>query len=180
MSVQPAKLYGVMAEFDSAEKLLAATRRASEEGYRRMDAFSPFPVEGLAEALHFHRPGVAALVLCGGIFGAIAGYMLQYYCAVIAYPLNVGGRPLNSWPAFIPVTFETTVLCASLCAVLGMLLMNGLPLPYHPAFNVPRFLLASRDRFFLLIESADPKFDVERVTQFLGGLGAFEVSAVPR
>ena len=170
--------YGVMAEFDSPDKLVAAAHRAREEGYKRMDAYSPFPVEGLAEALNFKSRWVARLVFCGGVCGAIGGYALQYYCAVLAYPLDVGGRPLNSWPAFIPVTFETTVLCAALCAVLGMLLLNGLPLPYHPAFNVPRFALASRDRFFLLIEARDKNFEVEKTSRFLCALNAYEVSEV--
>lgn len=178
MSAAHAKLYGVMAEFDSPAKLLAATRRAYEEGYRRMDAFSPFPIDELADALGFQNTHVPALVLTGGIVGAIAGFSLQYYCAVIAYPLNIGGKPLNSWPAFIPATFETAVLCAALCAVVGMLFLNGLPQPYHPVFNVPRFALASRDRFFLLIDARDRKFELEKVEGFLSGLNAFEVSQV--
>jgi len=170
--------YGVMAEFESPDKLIAAARRAREEGYSRMDAYSPFPVDGLAEALDFKCPGVARLVFCGGVFGAIGGYALQYYCAAVAYPLNVGGRPLNSWPAFVPVTFETAVLCAALCAVGGMLLMNGLPQPYHPAFNVPRFALASRDRFFLLIETRDKNFERGKTERFLAAQDAYEVSEV--
>ncbi len=171
-------IYGVMAEFDAPEKLLDATRRAHSEGYRRMDAYSPHPIDGLADALGFFNTHVPSLVLAGGIFGAAAGFALQYFCAVIAYPLIVGGKPLNSWPAFIPVVFETTVLCASLCAGIGMLFLNGLPQPYHPAFNVPRFALASRDRFFLMIDARDSHFDVDKVTQFLSGLNAFEVSQV--
>jgi hypothetical protein len=171
-------LYGILAEFDSPESLLVATHRASAEGYHRMDAFSPFPIEGLSEALKFERPGVAGLVLVGGIFGAICGFALQYYCSVFAYPLNVGGRPLNSWPAFIPITFETTVLCAALCAVFGMLMLNGLPMPYYPVFNVPRFALASRDKFFLLIEANDPLFESAKTIQFLSTLDAFSVSEV--
>ncbi|HLX63175.1 MAG TPA: DUF3341 domain-containing protein [Planctomycetota bacterium] len=177
-SIAATALYGIMAEFDSPQKLLAATHRAHEEGYRRMDAYSPFPVEGLSEALGFRTTGVPALVLGGGIFGAIAGYLLQYFCAVVFYPLNIGGRPLNSWPAFIPATFESAVLCAALCAVIGMIFLNGLPQPYHPAFNVPRFALASRDRFFLLIDARDSNFDVSKTTQFLTTLNASAVSEV--
>jgi hypothetical protein len=180
MSTAREDMYGVMAEFDAPDKLVAATRRAYEEGYRSMDAYSPFPVEGLSDALGFQHTHVPTLVLSGGVFGAIAGYLLQYYCAVVAYPLNIGGKPLHSWPAFIPVTFETTVLCAALCAVIGMLFLNGLPQPYHPAFNVERFVLASRDRFFLLIDARDRNFEAERVMRFLSGLGAFEVTQVRR
>jgi Protein of unknown function (DUF3341) len=171
-------LYGLMAEFDSAADLLEAAQRAYEEGYRRMDAYTPFPVHGLPEALGFHRTWLPLLVLLGGIAGCIGGYSLQYWVAAIDYPLNVGGRPLNSWPAFIPVTFELTILVAALAAVLGMLALNRLPMPYHPVFNVPEFELASRNRFFLCIEAVDPKFDGGETKHFLGSLkprGVFEV-----
>jgi hypothetical protein len=173
-----ASLYGLMAEFESAADLLAAARRAFEEGYRRMDAYSPFPVHGLAEALGFERTRVPLLVLIGGLAGGIGGYYLQYWISVIDYPLNVGGRPFHSWPAFIPVTFELTVLAAALAAVLGMLALNGLPRPYHPVFNVPAFAQATRNRFFLCIEAADPRFDASRTKRFLEGLrpqAVFEV-----
>jgi hypothetical protein len=169
-----------MAEFRDPDQLLAATQEAYQEGYRRMDAYSPFPVEGLSEALHIERNWLPYLVLAGGILGALAGYGMQYYTAVIAYPHNVGGRPLNSWPAFIPITFEMTVLFAAFAAVVGMLVMNGLPRPYHPVFNVPRFKLASRDRFFLVIHARDPQFDQEQTHRFLAGLGADEVYEVER
>ena len=149
-------IYGLMAEFDNPSALVAAAREAHAAGYRRMDAYTPFPVEELNEALGLGHTGVAALVLIGGITGALVGYLMQYYIAVIDYPLNIGGRPLHSWPAFVPVTFELTILCAGLFAVLGMLALNGLPMPHHPVFNAPRFALASRDRFFLCIEAADP------------------------
>ena len=155
-------LYGLMAEFDSPEDLLDAAQRAYEEGYRRMDAYTPFPVEGLAEAIGFHRTRLPLVVLLGGIAGGLGGYGLQYCISVIDYPLNVGGRPLHSWPAFIPVTFEMTILIAALAAVLGMLALNGLPMPYHPVFNVPEFELASRNLFFLCIEATRPQLRSRR------------------
>ncbi|HYK88455.1 MAG TPA: DUF3341 domain-containing protein, partial [Acidobacteriota bacterium] len=152
-------IYGLMADFAEPDQLLAAVHRAYEEGYRKMDAYSPFPIEGLAEALGFRRNMVPLIVLIGGITGCLSGFFLQYYVAVMNYPLNIGGRPLNSWPAFIPITFEMTVLFAALFAVFGMLALNRLPMPYHPVFNVPEFELATRNRLFLCIESEDPKFD---------------------
>ena len=164
-------IYGLMAEFDNPEALLKSARQAHADGYRRMDAYAPFPVDGLAEAIGFHRNRLPLIVLIGGIFGCIAGFTLQYWISVVDYPLNVGGRPFNSWPSFIPVTFETTILVAALSAVLGMLALNGLPMPYHPVFNVPRFEFASHDRFFLCIEAVDPKFDRNETKQFLEGLG---------
>ncbi len=172
--------YGMMAEFDSAAKLVAAAQRAHDEGYRAVDAYTPFPVEGLADALDFHRTWVPPLVLAGGIIGAISGYGLQYYVSAMAYPINVGGRPYNSWPMFVPVIFELTILIAALFAFFGMLALNGLPMPYHPVFNVPRFDSATRDRFFLVIHATDPKFDRGGTRRFLQGLGAQEVSDVPQ
>lgn len=171
-------LYGLMAEFDNPSDLVAATRRAYEEGYRTMDAYTPFPVEELSEALGFRHTRLPLLVLAGGILGLVIGYGVQYWVSVIAYPLNVGGRPLHSWPSFIPVTFEVTVLFAAAFAVLGMLALNGLPMPYHPVFNVPRFALASRDRFFLCIETADPRFDLAATRAFLESLHPREVTEV--
>ena len=174
-------LYGVMAEFDSADAVLAAAHKAHAAGYRRMDAYTPFPVEGLDEAIGFHRTAVPLVVLAGGVIGCIGGYLLQVWAMVWDYPLNVGGRPLNSWPAFIPVTFELTILCAAIAAVFGMLILNGLPLPYHPVFNVPRFALASRSRFFLCIESRDRLFEKsnpDKTRDFLKSLnpaGIFDV-----
>ena len=171
-------IYGVMAEYDNPTDITAAARRARAAGYTHMDAFSPFPVEELMEVVVRRRTRLPWIIFAGGVIGCIVGYFLQYYVHVISYPLNVGGRPLNSWPAFIPPTFETTVLFASLTAAIVMLALNGLPQPYHPVFNVPRFDLASRNRFFLLIEATDPKFNRDDVTLFLRGTRAREVTDV--
>jgi hypothetical protein len=171
-------IYGLMAEFDSPEALLEAARRAFAAGFRKMDAYSPFPVDGLAEAIGFHRTRVPLIVLIGGLLGCVGGFWLQYWVAVIDYPINIGGRPLNSWPSFIPVTFELTILLAALAAFFGVLALNRLPMPYHPVFNVERFELASRNRFFLCIEAADTNFELERTRRFLdeiGSLGTYEV-----
>jgi hypothetical protein len=173
-----APIYGVLAEFDTPDALVAAVRQARDAGYRKMDAYTPFPVEELTEALELGRTWVPSIVLVGGILGALLGYSLQYYISVIDYPINIGGRPLHSWPSFIPVAFETTILGAALSAVLGMLALNGLPMPYHPVFNAPRFALASRNRFFLCIESRDPKFDREETQRFLENLDPRGVSEV--
>lgn len=173
-------LYGLVAEFDTPTALVQAARAARDAGYTKMDAYTPFPVEGLPEALGFRRTKMPMLILIGGIVGAISGFALQYYCAVISYPINIGGRPLNSWPSWIPVTFELTVLIASLTAVFGLLALCGLPMPYHPLFHVPRFALATRDHFFLCIESADPRFDRSGTMDFLKGLDSREVSEVPQ
>jgi hypothetical protein len=167
-----------MAEFDDPTSLVAATQRAHDAGYRSMDAYSPFPIEELHEALGSPHTRLPLVVLIGGLCGCAAGYALQYWSSVVAYPLNIGGKPLHSWPAFIPVTFECTILGAALSCVLGMLALNGLPMPYHPVFNVPRFALASRNRFFLCIEAKDPKFDLEATRRFLQTLGPREVSTV--
>jgi hypothetical protein len=160
-------MYGLMAEFDSPEALLEATQQAYAKGYRRMDAYTPFAVEGLDEALGSHRDWLPLLVLLGGIAGAVNGFGMQWFASVIHYPLNIGGRPFNSWPSFIPITFELTILFAAGTAVLGMLALNGLPMPYHPVFSVPRFELASRHGFFLCIESEDPLFDMKATRTFL-------------
>ena len=171
-------LYGLMAEFDDATTLVAAAHRAHAEGYRRMDAYSPFPIEELHDALGMGQTKLPLIVLIGGLVGCLGGYALQYWVSAIAYPLNIGGKPLHSWPAFSPVTFECTILGAALSAVLGMLALNGLPMPYHPVFNVARFALASRNRFFLCIEAVDPKFDVQKTRAFLETLNPREVTAV--
>jgi len=172
------RLHGLMAEFNDPGALVAATAKARAEGYRRMDAYSPFPIEELHEAMGAHHSRLPLIVLIGGLVGCVSGFLLQYWVSTIAYPLNVGGRPFNSWPAFMPVTFECTILGASLSAVLGMLALNGLPMPYHAVFNVPRFALASRNRFFLCIEAKDLKFDLEATRRFLETLGPREVSTV--
>src|ERR1700687_2623709 len=171
-------LYGLMAEFGDPNELIAATRSTREAGYRVMDAYSPMPIEGLHDALGEGPSKLPLIVLVGGVIGGVSGYTLQWWASTMAYPLNVGGRPLHSWPAFIPVTFECTILVAALSCVLGMLALNGLPMPYHPGFNVPRFALASRNRFFLCIEATDPKFDRRKTSDFLESLEANEVSEV--
>jgi hypothetical protein len=169
-------IYGLLAEFTDATSLTAAARRVREAGYRRFDAFTPFPIEELTEAMDFHDRRLPLVVLLGGLAGTLTGLGLQYWVSAVAYPLNVGGRPYLSWPSFIPVAFETTILFAALSAVLGMVVLNGLPMPYHPVFNAPRFALASRDRFFLLVEATDPKFDQVQTKQLLGELHAREVT----
>ncbi len=176
MKDQP--VYGLMAEFDNADDLLKAAERAYADGYREMDAYTPFPVEGLAEAIGFHKTYVPLVCLIGGLTGCLGGFFLQWWPNVIGYPLNIGGKPYNSWPSFIPITFELTVLFAGLSTVFGMLALNGFPKPYHPVFNVPRFELASRNRFFLCIMARDPKFDGEKTREFLQALNPSEVADV--
>jgi hypothetical protein len=172
-------IFGVLAEFETPEQILAATRHARQAGYRVMDAYTPYPVEGLATELDLPRTRVPFVVLVAGVVGAAAGFRMQYWSMAVDYPLNVGGRPFNSWPVFIPIAFEVMVLVAAFSALLGMLFLNGLPRPYHPLFNVDRFVRASQDRFFLCIEATDPHFDREGTRQFLTGLGPAEVAEVP-
>ena len=172
------RIYGLMAEFEDATALVAATERAHEAGYKRMDAYSPFPIEELHHAMGSPHSKLPLIVLSGGIVGCLGGFFLQYWASAMAYPINVGGRPLNSWPAFIPVTFECTILVAALSAVLGMLALNGLPTPYHPVFNVERFALASRNRFFLVIESRDKSFRFEDTREFLVTLNPRDIWTV--
>ena len=173
------RLHGVMAEYKEADKLIEAAAAARGRGYRALDAYAPFPVEGLDEALGLPDSPMPRIILAGGIAGCATGYGLQYWASVLSYPLNSGGRPLNSWPAFIPVTFELTILFAALAAVFGMILVNGLPMPYHPVFNVPRFSLASKSRFFLLVEARDPLFEAAAARECLAGAGAEEGYDVP-
>jgi hypothetical protein len=171
----PRAVHGLLAEFESAQALLDAAHQAHAAGYTKTDAYSPFPIHGLAEALGFRERAVAPIVFLGGLTGCAAGYLLQYWTQVIDYPMNVGGRPYHSWVSFIPPTFETTILFGAFAAVLGMLALNGLPQPYHPVFHAERFHLATRDAFFLAIEADDPRYDAERTRAFLAGLKAREV-----
>jgi hypothetical protein len=170
--------YGLLAEFRAAADVVRAARAVHQAGYRKVDAYTPYPMEELLDALDLHRTRVPLLVLAGGILGLLAGLGLQYATAVVDYPMNIGGRPTAAWPAFVVPTFETTVLFAALAAVFGTLALCGFPQPYHPVFNVPGFALASRDRFFLCIEAEDPKFDLDATRALLSGLGAAEVSEV--
>jgi hypothetical protein len=171
--------YGVVAEFETAEQLIHAAEKTRLAGYQLFEAYTPFPVEGLPEAIGLKRNAVPLITLVGGLLGGLGGFFFQLWVSAVAYPENIGGRSLNSWPAFIPVTFELTVLGASLAAVFGMLALNGLPRPHHPLFNVDRFQKrASVDRFFLCIEARDPKFSVSDATRFLQGLKAASVNEV--
>ena len=170
--------YGLMAEFGSAQALLDAAQKVADAGYTKTDAYSPFPIHGLGEALGFKERLVAPIVLVGGIAGALTGYGLCYWTSVIAWPMNIGGRPYHSWVSFIPPTFEVTILFAALSAVFGMLALNGLPQPYHPVFNAPRFRQATQDAFFLAIEAGDAKFDATATRQFLSSLHPREVVQV--
>lgn len=174
----PLTPYGWMAEFAKPEQILEAARLAHEQGYRKMDAYTPFPIEGLDQALGEHKNWLPLIVLLGGIAGAVGGFTMQYYANVIQYPLIIGGKPYNSWPTFIPITFEMTILAAAAAAVFGMLALNDLPTPYHPVFSVTRFEMASRHAFFLCIESRDPQFDLKKTKTFLESLkpvGLYEV-----
>ncbi len=171
--------YGLMAEFDSAQELVAAAHKTHEAGYRKIDGYSPFPIEGLAEAIGFHKNSVALVVLIGGIVGLLSAYALQYWVAVITYPVNIGGRPLHSWPSFIIVTFELTILFAGVSSAVGMIALNGLPMPYHPVFNVPEFAKASENKFFLVVFSSDPKYDAARTRSFLAELAPRMIAEVP-
>src|SRR6266496_5304137 len=171
-------LHGVMAEFANPSDLVAAARATYQAGYRRVNGYSPFPIEELWEAIGFHRTGLPFIVLIGGILGGLGGFMMQYYLSVFYYPINVGGKPLDSWPAFIPITFECTILLAALSAVFGMLALNKLPQPYHPVFNAPNFALATRDRFFLVIEASDRKYRHDEVVELLKSLNPVDITDV--
>jgi Protein of unknown function (DUF3341) len=170
--------YGVMAEFEDPTSLVNAARTAYELGFRKLDAYTPFPIEELNDILHLHHNKLPLIVLCGGVLGALTGYLLQYFVTVIYFPINVAGRPPHSWPSYIVITFELTILFGALATVLGLLGLCGLPMPYHPVFNVPRFSAASRDRFFLCIEATDPMFNLQTTSRFLESMEAKEVSEV--
>ncbi len=173
------RLHGVMAEFRSPQELVAAIRKSREAGYIRMDAYTPYPVEAVTDALDLHHTKLPLLTLAGAVFGAVAVFGLAYWCSAINYPLNIGGRPLNSWPAFIPATFEGAVFHGGLAAGIGMLLLNGLPRPHHPVFNVKRFVEhASKDGYFLVLESGEAGFDAAAARTFLSALGPIEVNEV--
>lgn len=173
------KLYGLMAEFDSATELVDAARAVREAGYTKTDAFSPFPIHDIDEALGIKRSILPVLVFFGGITGLMLGISLQVFVHYIDYPMNVGGRPYLSWPSFVPPAYELTILLAGFTAVFGMLFLNGLPRPYHPVFNIDRFALASREKFFLLVEAADPKYDHGETKAFMESLKPQEVFDVP-
>jgi hypothetical protein len=171
-------LHGILAEFAEPEALIAAIRKVRGQGYSKLEAYTPFPVEGLTDELGHKRTKIQWIILCGGLVGGLGGFGLQCWINLVAYPINYGGRPQFSWPAFMPVTFELTVLAAAFSAVVGMIVLNGLPQPYHPVFNVKEFDAASKDKFFLCVESGDAKFDVESVKSALKAAGATAVFEV--
>jgi len=171
--------YGLLAEFDSPAALVKAAEQTHAAGYIKIDAYSPLPIEGLAEAIGFHHDLVPLVTLIGAIIGGTTGYLMQYWINVINYPLNIGGKPFHSWPSFIIVTFEMTILFGGISAVFGMLALNGLPMPYHPVFNVARFAMASKDRFFLIVFASDKKYDDVKTREFLEGLGPKTLVEVP-
>lgn len=177
-SLEPIQLHGLVAEFEDPNDVVTAAERAYEAGYRSMDAYSPFPVDGLAEAMGFRRNRVPLLVLIGGISGALLAFFMQWYTSVIDYPLIIGGRPYNTWPSFVVIMFELTILGAASTAVIGMLALNGLPRPYHSIFNAPNFTTASNDRFFLCIQADDPKFEPAQTRLFLESLNPHVISEV--
>ena len=172
------KTYGLLAEFSTPEALMHAAEETNAAGFRKIDGYTPFPVEGLAEALGKNNR-LPLLVLIGGIIGGTGAYFMEWYANAISYPINIGGRPINSWPSFIPITFELTVLCAGLTAFFGSFALNGLPRPYHPLFHIPEFDRASQDRFFLCIEAKDPKFHANETRDFLKRLNPVSITEVP-
>ncbi len=172
-------IFGYLAEFENPTELVQAAEKVYADGYRKIDTYSPFPIEAAAEAVGFHKSRLSLIVLIGGLTGLATAFGMQYWISVIDYPINVGGRPFNSWPAFIIVCFELTVLFSAASAVIGMFALNGLPMPYHPVFNVQRFIDASKDGFFLIIEATDPKFDAQATESFLKSLSPAGVWEVP-
>jgi hypothetical protein len=178
MKIETPQLYGLLAEFDDPDVLIEAAKSVRQAGYRKCDAYAPFPVHGLAEAIGFKKTRIPALVLIGGICGGLGGFGMEWYANAVSYRTIIAERPYNSWPAFIPILFEMTVLGACLTAFFGMFILNGLPRPYNPLFNAPVFQLASRDRFFICIESVDPQFDLQQTRSFLEGLKPMSVSEV--
>lgn len=172
-------IFGYLAEFETPSELVEAAEQVYAEGYRKIDTYSPFPIEAASEAVGFHHTRLPLIVLIGGLTGLATAFGMQYWISVIDYPINVGGRPFNSWPAFIVVCFELTVLFSAISAVIGMFALNGLPMPYHPVFNVQRFVDASNDGFFLVVEATDPKFDVEATESFLKSLSPAGFWEVP-
>ena len=172
-------IYGLVAEFETPTDLVKACKAAYAEGYREMDAYSPFPIEEASEAIGFHKSAVPLITLMGGLLGGLSGFYLQYWINVIAYPLNIGGKPYNSWPAFIVPTFEMTILFAGVIGMFGMFALNGLPQPYHPLFHVEQFSKVTRDRFFLCVEATDPRFDLAGTRQFMARLKPLSISEVP-
>jgi hypothetical protein len=179
MKLRDNDIYGLMAEFNDPEKLINAARAARESGYTDLQAYTPFPIEELGDYVTIRRRNwIPAIVLIGGIFGGSTGFLMQYFAMAVSYPLNVGGRPLFSWPSFIPITFELTVLGAALFGAFGMLVLNGLPRPFHPVFTAPEFRLASNSGFFLCIKSADEKFDPKATAKFLEELMPAAVTEV--
>lgn len=173
-------LYGIVVEFETSTELVEATRKVHQEGYTQIDAYSPFPIEEISEAMERKPTRLPFIVLIGGLIGCFGGFFMQWYAATQSYPQNIGGRPLNSWPMFIPITFELTILVAALAAVLGMLALNGLPQPYHPLFHIEEFSRASQDRFFLCVTSRDPKFDLQKTRELLASVAKFDPIDVPR
>jgi hypothetical protein len=179
-TAQQTEMHGTMAEFETPVELMSAIKSARGAGYERMDAYAPHEIHGLDKALGLPPSRLPLYILLGGIAGALLGYGLQYYASVQSYPLNIGGRPNHSWPAFIVVTFEMTILCAGLTAVVGLILLCKLPRPYHPVFNAPQFLRASQDRFFLCIEAADPLYDASAIRRFFEGMQPLSIAEVPK
>jgi|CXWL01.1.fsa_nt_gi hypothetical protein len=179
-SPEPVGVYGLMAEFTNADDVVSAARQVRTEGYKKVDGYSPYPMESLIHELDQHHSWVPTIVLGGGLTGLLAGYGLQYWSSVLVYPMNIGGRPFHSWVSFIPPAFETTILFASFGAVFGMLALNGFPRPYHPVFNIEEFAKsASNDKFYLVIEATDPKFDAVKTAEFLKTLSPTFVKEIP-